>query len=60
MLFEHTVKRKDIAERIEAAVTEVLDSGKRTADLWRGASQGKTLLGTRGMGDAVVAALSAR
>jgi 3-isopropylmalate dehydrogenase len=57
-LFEHTVKRKDIAQRIEAAVTQVLDSGKRTADLWRGDKTGKTLLGTRAMGDAVVAALA--
>jgi 3-isopropylmalate dehydrogenase len=58
MLFEHTLKRKDIAERIESAVAEVLASGKRTADLWRGESQGKTLLGTRAMGDAVVETLA--
>ncbi len=57
MLFEHTVKRKDIAARIEAAVTEVLESGKRTGDLWRGDKSGKTLVGTRAMGDAVVEAL---
>jgi 3-isopropylmalate dehydrogenase len=58
MLFENTVGRKDIAQKIEAAVTSVLDSGKRTADLWRGNQAGKTLLGTRAMGDAVVEALS--
>ena len=57
MLFEYTLKRKDIAQRIEAAVTQVLDSGKRTADLWRGEQTGKTLLGTRAMGDAVIQAL---
>jgi 3-isopropylmalate dehydrogenase len=57
MLFEYTLKRKDIAQRIEAAVTQVLDSGKRTADLWRGEQTGKTLLGTRAMGDAVLQAL---
>ena len=38
--------------------TRVLESGKRTADLWRGDKTGKTLLGTRAMGDAVVAALA--
>jgi 3-isopropylmalate dehydrogenase len=58
MLFEHTLKRKEIAERIETAVAQVLASGKRTADLWRGEGQGKTLLGTRAMGDAVVEALT--
>jgi 3-isopropylmalate dehydrogenase len=57
MLFENTVKRKDIAQKIEDAVTRVLDSGKRTGDLWRGDKTGKTLLGTRAMGDAVIAAL---
>jgi 3-isopropylmalate dehydrogenase len=57
MLFEHTLKRKEIAQRIEAAVASVLDSGKRTADLWRGDKAGKTLLGTRAMGDAVIEAL---
>jgi 3-isopropylmalate dehydrogenase len=58
MLFENTVGRKDIATRIEDAVAGVLESGKRTADLWRGDKSGKTLLGTRAMGDAVVEALS--
>jgi 3-isopropylmalate dehydrogenase len=58
MLFEHTLKRKDVSARIEAAVASVLESGKRTADLWRGDTSGKTLLGTRAMGDAVVEALA--
>lgn len=58
MLFEHTLGRKDIAARIESAVTRVLEQGKRTADLWRGDKSGKELLGTRAMGDAVVAALA--
>jgi 3-isopropylmalate dehydrogenase len=59
-LFEYTVKRKDIALRIETAVTDVLESGKRTLDLWRGDKTGKTLVGTRAMGDAVVEALAKR
>jgi 3-isopropylmalate dehydrogenase len=58
MLFEYTVKRQDIAAKIEAAVAQVLAGGARTADLWRGDKTGKKLLGTRAMGDAVVAALS--
>jgi 3-isopropylmalate dehydrogenase len=58
LLFEHTLKRKDISARIEAAVVQVLDTGKRTADLWRGDTTGKTLVGTREMGDLIVNALS--
>ena len=57
MLFEHTLKEKGVAQQIEAAVAQVLDAGKRTADLYRGEKTGKTLLGTRAMGDAVVDAL---
>jgi 3-isopropylmalate dehydrogenase len=58
MLFEHTVKNRAVAERIEAAVSRVLDQGLRTPDLMRGDSAGKKLVGTRAMGDAVVAELS--
>ena len=58
MLFEHTLQRKDLAARVESAVSTVLDSGKRTADLFRGETSGKTLLGTRAMGDAVLEALA--
>jgi len=42
------------AERIEAAVKQVLAQGLRTADIW---SEGTTRVGTREMGDAVVKAL---
>jgi 3-isopropylmalate dehydrogenase len=58
MLFEHTVKNKAVAERIEAAVSRVLDQGLRTPDLMRGDSTGKRLVGTRAMGDAVLAELT--
>jgi 3-isopropylmalate dehydrogenase len=57
MLFEHTLGRRELATRIEQAVTRVLESGKRTADLWRGDTGGKSLVGTRAMGDAVMEAL---
>lgn len=59
MLFEHTVKNKEAAERIEGAVSKVLDAGLRTGDLMRGDTAGKQLVGTREMGDAVMAQLSA-
>jgi 3-isopropylmalate dehydrogenase len=58
MLFENTVKNTEVSARIEAAVARVLERGLRTPDLMRGESAGKTAVGTREMGDAVVAELS--
>jgi 3-isopropylmalate dehydrogenase len=57
MLFEYTLKNKELAARIEGAVVKVLEQGYRTADLWRGDTAGKRLVGTREMGDAVLAQL---
>jgi 3-isopropylmalate dehydrogenase len=57
MMFRHTFGRADVASRIEAAVRAVLAQGLRTADI---AAAGERSIGTRAMGDAVVAALSAR
>jgi 3-isopropylmalate dehydrogenase len=59
MLFEHTLKDRAAAERIEHAVSQVLEAGLRTGDIYRGAeaAQGKRLVGTRAMGDAVIAQL---
>lgn len=54
MLFEHTLKNRELALRIERAASAVLESGLRTPDLWRGGSAGKRLVGTREMGDAVI------
>jgi 3-isopropylmalate dehydrogenase len=54
MLFEHTLRQRELAERIERAVASALDAGFRTADLWRGAEAGKRLVGTCEMGDAVL------
>ncbi|MNF16155.1 3-isopropylmalate dehydrogenase [compost metagenome] len=42
------------ADAIEKAVSQVLDQGLRTGDIW---SEGSKKVGTREMGDAVVAAL---
>jgi 3-isopropylmalate dehydrogenase len=54
MMFRYTFARVDAADRIEAAVLAVLRAGLRTADI---ALPGETVIGTRDMGDAVVAAL---
>ena len=54
MMFRHTFAREDIARRIEQAVRAALQRGLRTADI---AVHGERIVGTRAMGDAVVAAL---
>jgi 3-isopropylmalate dehydrogenase len=54
MMFRYTFSRADIAGRIEAAVRQVLAQGLRTGDI---AAPGEREIGTRAMGDAVVAAL---
>jgi len=54
MLFRYSLARADIADRIEGAVRKVLAQGHRTGDI---ALPGERVIGTRAMGDAVVAAL---
>ena len=54
MMFRYTFARAEIADRIEGAVRDVLRQGLRTADI---ATSGESAVGTRAMGDAVVAAL---
>ncbi len=54
MMFRYTFARADVAERIERAVRAVLARGLRTGDI---AAPGEHAVGTRAMGDAVVAAL---
>ncbi len=54
MMFRYTFARVDLAERIETAVRAVLRSGNRSGDI---ALPGEPVIGTRAMGDAVVAAL---
>ena len=56
MMFRYTFLRPDVAERIERAVRAVLARGLRTRDI---AMPGEDVVGTRAMGDAVVAALQA-
>jgi len=54
MMFRYTFAKADVADRIEAAVRRVLAKGLRTGDI---AAGGTMAIGTRAMGDAVVAAL---
>ena len=54
MMFRYTFGRADIGGRIDGAVRAVLRAGNRTGDIAR---PGEPVIGTRAMGDAVVAAL---
>jgi 3-isopropylmalate dehydrogenase len=54
MMLRYSLDRAQQADRIEAAVREVLSRGLRTADI---AAPGTAAIGTAAMGDAVVAAL---
>ena len=54
MMFRYTFANAEVADRIEAAVRKVLASGLRTRDI---ALPGEATVGTRTMGEAVVAAL---
>jgi len=56
MMLRYTLQQADAADRIESTVGSVLESGLRTVDI---ASAGTRTVGTREMGDAVVAALRA-
>jgi 3-isopropylmalate dehydrogenase len=55
MMLRFSLNQAEAAARIEAAVSQVLSDGLRTADI---ASAGTRRVGTREMGDAVVAALA--
>ncbi len=54
MMLRFSLAQPDAADRIDAAVQQVLASGLRTTDIW---SEGTTRIGTRAMGDAVLGAL---
>ncbi len=57
MMLRHSLGEPGLAEKIEQAVSDVLDEGLRTADIH---TEGTRLVGTEEMGDAVVAALIRR
>jgi 3-isopropylmalate dehydrogenase len=54
-MLRFSLNQPQAADRIESAVKSVLASGLRTPDIW---SQGTKKVGTREMGDAVVAAMT--
>ncbi len=54
MMLRYTLDEPALADRIEQAVSRVLDQGLRTADIW---TEGTIKVGTKQMGDAVVQAL---
>lgn len=56
MMLRYSLNAAPLAERIEAAVKQVLAQGVRTGDIY---TQGCQRVGTAQMGDAVVAALKA-
>lgn len=55
MMLRFSLQQPEAADRIESAVKSVLASGLRTGDIW---SEGTKRVGTREMGDAVVAAIT--
>jgi 3-isopropylmalate dehydrogenase len=57
MMLRFTLNQPAAADRIDTAVKAVLAAGLRTADIW---SEGTTKVGTREMGDAVVAAITGK
>lgn len=56
MMLRYSLNAGETADRIEAAVSNVLDQNLRTGDIW---SEGMQKVSTAEMGDAVVAALQA-
>ncbi len=55
MMLRYSLNQPQAADRIESAVSAVLTAGLRTPDIW---STGTSKVGTREMGDAVVAAIT--
>ncbi len=55
MMLRFTLNQPESADRVDTAVRHVLQQGLRTADIW---SEGTRKVGTRAMGDAVVAAIT--
>jgi 3-isopropylmalate dehydrogenase len=51
MMLRYSLGREDLAEKVEQAVSQVLDQGLRTGDIY---SEGMTKVTTSDMGQAVV------
>lgn len=57
MMFRHSFGMESAAAAIESAVAKVIDQGLRTGDIFNPADPSARLVGTRDMGDAVIAVL---
>jgi 3-isopropylmalate dehydrogenase len=57
MMLRFSLQQPEAADRIESAVQSVLAAGYRTPDIW---SEGTHKVGTREMGDAVIAAITGK
>jgi 3-isopropylmalate dehydrogenase len=57
MALKYSLGLSDLADTLDAAIADVLDSGLRTADI---ATPGQNAVGTAAVGDAVIAALEKR
>jgi 3-isopropylmalate dehydrogenase len=55
MALRYSFGLSDAADRLEGAISEVLEAGLRTGDIYM---EGTRKVGTRAMGDAIIAALS--
>lgn len=53
MMLRYSLEKPDLADKVEQAVQQVIAKGLRTADI----SDGKSVIGTNEMGDAVICAL---
>jgi 3-isopropylmalate dehydrogenase len=60
MMLRYSLQQAAAADRIESAVKAVLSAGLRTADIWSESQSGTAKVGTREMGDAVVAAITGK
>ena len=58
MMLRYSLNEPDQAERVEAAVKDVLDQGLRTADIMPSSAEDVSRVGTDAMADAVIAALA--
>lgn len=57
LMLRYSFKQNDAAQAIDAAVTEVINAGLRTGDIYNPADTGSRRVGTREMGDAIAAAI---
>ncbi|MGE4373862.1 MAG: 3-isopropylmalate dehydrogenase [Xanthobacter sp.] len=57
MAMRYSFNQGDVADRIEKAISGVLDAGKRTADI---KTEGCEVISTKAMGDALIAQLEAQ